>query len=123
MQNGITYQRRKIAMPLRLQGNVHQLDMPNFRVFRSQISYYFSLTIECKAKVDIGFIIDGSGSIENSGKGNFKKVLSFVKELIRAFEVSKEATHVGIITYDNEAKVGMVGHPAGIQYILLTNRE
>ena len=55
--------------------------------------------------MDLGFIIDGSGSIEMSGKGNFKKVLDFVKDLTRSFDVSNEGTHVGVIVYSNEPKV------------------
>ena len=69
----------------------------------------FFLAAECKAKVDLGFIIDGSGSIELYGKGNFKKILNFVKELTRGFDVSKEGTHVGIVIYDHEAKVRLKG--------------
>ena len=74
------------------------------------ISCYFSLTIECKAKIDLAFIVDGSGSIENAGIGNYDKVKNFVKALTRAFEVSKEETHVGIISYDHEAKVESLSH-------------
>lgn len=66
----------------------------------------FPLAVECKAKADVVFIIDGSGSIEISGKGNFKKVLDFVKDLTRSFDVSKEGTHVGIVLYSNDAEVG-----------------
>ena len=58
--------------------------------------------------MDLGFIIDGSGSIENAGKGNFKKVLNFVKAIIQAFDVSKEETHVGIIVYNKTAEVKLV---------------
>lgn len=65
------------------------------------------MAVECKAKVDLGFIIDGSGSIERSGKGNFKKVLSFVKDLTRSFDVSKEGTHAGVMLYSDEPKVGV----------------
>ncbi|XP_022800544.1 uncharacterized protein LOC111338336 isoform X2 [Stylophora pistillata] len=60
---------------------------------------------KCKAKADLGFIIDGSGSIEKNGPGTFKKVLSFVKDLTRSFDVSKEGTHVGVIVYSDEPKV------------------
>ena len=41
------------------------------------------------------------------GKGNFKKVLDFVKELTRSFDVSKEGTHVGIVLYSSKAEVGL----------------
>jgi len=56
--------------------------------------------------VDLLFVIDGSGSIESSGKGNFDKVKNFVKDLTQSFGVSKEGTHIGIIVYSNNAKVG-----------------
>lgn len=73
-------------------------------------NFYFS--IECKAKADVGFIIDGSGSIENAHIGNYKKVLQFVENVVKAFEVSKGKTHIGIISYDHDAKVGinLLGH-------------
>ena len=54
----------------------------------------------------LGFIIDGSGSIEKNGPGTFKKVLNFVKDIIRSFDVSKDGTHIGIIVYSSEPKVG-----------------
>ena len=73
-------------------------------------SCYFSLIIECKAKVDLAVIVDGSGSIENAGIGNYDKVKKFVKALTRAFEVSKDGTHVGIISYNREAKVESLSH-------------
>lgn len=63
------------------------------------------MIIECKAKVDLGFIIDGSGSIEMYGQGNFKKVLNFIKDLTRSFDVSKEGTHVGLMIYSDDPKV------------------
>ena len=66
----------------------------------------FSLASECKAKADVVFIIDGSGSIEMYGKGNFKKVLDFVKDLTRSFDVSKDGTHVGIVLYSSKPEVG-----------------
>lgn len=40
------------------------------------------------------------------GKGNFKKVLDFVKDLTRSFDVSKEGTHVGIVLYSSKPEVG-----------------
>ena len=56
--------------------------------------------------MDLLFVIDGSGSIESSGKGNFDKVKNFVEDLITSFGVSKEGTHVGIIAYSDKAEVG-----------------
>ena len=56
--------------------------------------------------MDLLFVIDSSGSIEMSGKGNFDRVKNFVKDLTQSFSVSKEGTHVGIIVYSDEPKVG-----------------
>lgn len=50
-------------------------------------------------------MIDGSGSIEQAGGGNFKRELNFVKQIVSAFEVSRDGTHVGIIIFSSYAKV------------------
>ena len=57
----------------------------------------------CKTQVDLGFVIDGSGSIEMYGKGNFKKCLDFVKSLTRAFVISATDTRVGAIVYSSRS--------------------
>ena len=57
--------------------------------------------------MEFGIIIDGSESIEKSGKGNFEKVLRFVKSLAIGLKVSKEGTHVGLICYSDKSKVGL----------------
>ena len=56
--------------------------------------------------MDLLIVIDGSGSIESSGKGNFDKVKNFVEDLIKSFGVSKEGSHVGIIVYSTAVQVG-----------------
>ena len=53
--------------------------------------------------MDLGFIIDGSGSI---GQDNFKKVLDFVKDIVRNFDISQDETHIGLIVYDDDPQVG-----------------
>ena len=55
----------------------------------------------CRAKIDLGFLIDGSGSIEAYGKGNFKRVLQFVKYLVGAFKVGRSKTRVGVILFSS----------------------
>ena len=55
--------------------------------------------------MDLAFIIDGSGSIERSGQGNFNKVLNFVKDVTRRFDVSKDETNIGLVVYSNEPSV------------------
>lgn len=51
--------------------------------------------------MDLGFVIDGSGSIEHYGKGNFKRCLNFVKNLINVFTVSRKFTRIGIVLYSS----------------------
>ncbi|XP_068680124.1 uncharacterized protein [Montipora foliosa] len=62
-------------------------------------------TAVCTATVDLGFLIDGSGSIEQAGAGNFKKELNFVKQIVNGFKVSKKDTHVGVIIFSSNARV------------------
>ena len=65
----------------------------------------FFLSIVCKVKVNLGFVIDGSGSIEKYGQGNYQKVKDFVKSVVRGFAVSLEGTHVGVVLYSATAEV------------------
>ena len=50
----------------------------------------------CTEKLDLGFILDSSGSI---GLQNFEKIKSFVKDLTDHFKISQEYTRVSIISY------------------------
>ena len=52
--------------------------------------------------VDLGFLIDASGSI---GPSNFLKILSFVAKIIDAFEIGPDKTHVGVISYSDNATI------------------
>ena len=56
-------------------------------------------------KVDLGFVIDGSGSIEYYGKGNYQKVKDFVKSVVQGLDVSLDGTHVGVVLYSSTAEV------------------
>ncbi|CAH3172036.1 unnamed protein product [Porites lobata] len=58
--------------------------------------------IPCTKALDVGIIIDGSGSV---GKANFQKGKEFVKSLISHFIISTKATHFGVITYSTYAKL------------------
>lgn len=54
---------------------------------------------KCKAKIDIGFLVDSSASIEKAGKGNYKKCLDFIQNAINGSFISEEFTHVGLVLY------------------------
>ena len=59
----------------------------------------------CRARIDLVFIIDGSGSIEAYGKGNFKRCLRFVKNMVRAFTISSRYVRVGIVLFSSRTQL------------------
>lgn len=64
---------------------------------------YVLFILACKTQVDLGFLIDGSGSVEMYGKGNFAKCLEFVKSLTRAFVISSTDTRIGVILFSSRS--------------------
>ena len=58
----------------------------------------------CRANLDLSFLLDGSGSIEAQGKGNFKRCLNFVKRMVVSFKISKIFTRVGVILFSNQPR-------------------
>lgn len=61
--------------------------------------------VVCRAKIDLAFVIDASGSIEASGRGNFKRCLDFVKRLVASFDISPRYTRVGAVVYSSRASL------------------
>ena len=57
----------------------------------------------CAVALDLGFLIDGSSSIERYGRGNFGRLLNFVKSLVSFFPISRRETRVGVILYTHRA--------------------
>ena len=53
----------------------------------------------CFARMDLGFVVESSASVEKQAKGNFKRLLDFVEWTIRKFSISSRKTRVGLITY------------------------
>lgn len=51
------------------------------------------------------FLIDGSGSIEAYGKGNFKRCLRFVKNMVRSFTISRRYVRVGIVLFSTRSQL------------------
>ncbi|OCT64764.1 cochlin [Xenopus laevis] len=60
----------------------------------------------CYNSVNIGFLIDGSSSV---GDLNFRMMLDFMADVVRAFEVSDIGTKVGAVqfTYDQRLEFGL----------------
>ena len=53
-------------------------------------------------------MIDGSGSIEQSGKGNFNKIKNFLKQVYRGFKIGFDHTHICAIIYSSSRYVKKV---------------
>ena len=54
----------------------------------------------CNAVVDIGFLLDSSGSI----RLHYKDEKRFLKAIARTFHISETASHVGVITFSDYAE-------------------
>ena len=65
--------------------------------------FLFSCPV-CQACIDLAFVIDASGSIEASGRGNFKRCLNFVKKLVASFKISPRYARVGAVVYSSKAR-------------------
>ena len=60
------------------------------------------LSRSCKTKLDIGIVLDGSGSISQNEFNSYK---SFIVELIEQFGVSDSATRVGLVSFSDKANL------------------
>ena len=59
----------------------------------------------CRKHVDLGFLLDGSGSVEMYGKGNFQRCLNFIKAIANAFAISPKDTRVGTILFSDDSEL------------------
>lgn len=59
----------------------------------------------CRARVDLAFIIDGSGSIEAYGKGNFRRCLNFVRAIVSKFSINNGQTRIGVVLYSSRPRL------------------
>ena len=51
------------------------------------------------------FVVDGSGSIEDQGRGNFQRSKDFIIEIVKSFNVGKYATQVALVLYNSNPDV------------------
>ena len=76
------------------------------KVYNGELASFgncFVFNVVCRSKVDLAFVIDGSGSIEYYGKGNFRRCLRFVEMVVRQFNSGQ--TRVGLIVYSSRPRV------------------
>lgn len=85
-QRGINLEKKKNFMALTI-------------FFHIPLHFIFVFLV-CKAKLDLGFVIDGSGSV---GIKNFKRCLQFIKNMVRKFVLSRRFTRIGAVLYNTRA--------------------
>ena len=51
---------------------------------------------------DVAFIVDSSGSI---GRRNWLKMLQFLKDMVKAFNVGPDKTHIAVVAYSTGANL------------------
>ena len=73
----------------------------NLRATASLNSFTY-LVCDSVLAVDILFVLDTSSGV---GQENFNKMLQFVKEIIKVFDVNNQMTRVSVITYDSDARL------------------
>ena len=56
--------------------------------------------VTCKAKVDVGFVLDSSGSIRN----DYQNEKDFLKSVAAVFGVSKNESRAGVITFSHNVE-------------------
>ncbi|KAL9959813.1 hypothetical protein ACROYT_G033169 [Oculina patagonica] len=62
--------------------------------------------LDCKfSEIELGFLLDGSASVEFYGQGNFQLIKDSTKSFIRSFNVSSGAIRVGVIVYSTNSTV------------------
>ena len=66
-------------------------------------SSFFAFLLVCRRRLDLALLIDGSGSINAYGRGNFRRCLNFVKRLVASFSISPTQTRVGIVLFSHRA--------------------
>ena len=64
--------------------------------------FFFFYSV-CRRRLDLAFLIDGSGSIETSGRGNFQRCIEFVKTVVSSFSISPSRTRVGVALFSSRA--------------------
>ena len=74
-----------------------------FNEERTTFGNGFVFYLVCRSKVDLAFVIDGSGSIEYYGKGNFRRCLRFVEMVVSQFNSGQ--TRVGLIVYSSRPRL------------------
>ncbi|XP_066267485.1 collagen alpha-3(VI) chain-like [Branchiostoma lanceolatum] len=58
----------------------------------------------CSVRVDLVFVLDGTGSV---GAENFGRMKTFVQKMISDFDIGREATRIGVVVYSSRAELAI----------------
>ena len=71
---------------------------------RHNLCFSFPYIEVCGKRVELGFLVDGSESIDTPHPGNFKKSLGFVRNITETFRISDEEVRVGLVVFSTDVK-------------------
>ncbi|XP_044174222.1 uncharacterized protein LOC122957851 [Acropora millepora] len=58
----------------------------------------------CTARIDLGFLIEATGTVMRRGSPNYRQVIIFLRKIVSVFRVSRTGTRIGIVTYTSRPK-------------------
>lgn len=59
----------------------------------------------CRSAVDLAFVLDSSGSINDAERNTWSRMLNFVAGVVTQFDVSRTTAHIGLIRYSDRAEI------------------
>ena len=71
-------------------------------VLDARPTFSFTVVKQCSKKIDLGFVLDASGSI---GRKVYEKVKTFTTDLLAQFDLSQSMTNAGVIVYSTAPKL------------------
>ena len=73
-------------------------------VLHSLFIYYFVIFSECNyTTMDVGFLLDSSGSINMADGNNYQRIKDFIKGFIKSVVIGPNNTRVAIATYSGSS--------------------
>jgi hypothetical protein len=59
----------------------------------------------CHGKSDIVFVVDSSGSIDDSDILNWERVKNFTKSVVELLDIGRDNVRIGLVLFGNEAHI------------------
>ena len=82
----------------------NELQVSRIFIFCLDIYISFFFSEGCPIPIDLALLLDSSGSI---GRKNWKKVLTFAKDVTDIYDISEKGTHMAIMMYSNDPEISI----------------